>query len=119
MLTSPASRSVSCRPAWRAEVYWLEGKPGEAAREAELADDGSARCDAWDRGTVAVWLQRLGSARAPRDDLAEPRRRQINGDWARAAELWAEIGCPYEVAMAQLDVRIRSGSPSASVRFST
>ncbi len=53
----------------RAEVYWLEGKPGEAAREAELADDGSGRCDAWDRGTVAVWLRRLASARAPGDDL--------------------------------------------------
>ncbi len=87
----------------RAEVYWLEGKPGEAAREAELADDGSARCDAWDRGTVAFWLQRLGSARAPRDDLAEPRQRQVDGDWARAAELWTELGCAYEVAMALLD----------------
>jgi DNA-binding CsgD family transcriptional regulator/tetratricopeptide (TPR) repeat protein len=87
----------------RAEVYWLEGKPGEAAREAELADDGSARCDAWDRGAVAVWLQRLASGRAPRDDLAEPRRRQIDGDWAGAGELWTALGCPYEVAMALLD----------------
>ena len=56
-------------------------------------------------GTAArpVWLQRLGSARAPRDDLAEPRGRQIDGDWAGAAELWTELGCPYEVAMALLD----------------
>ena len=87
----------------RAEVYWLEGKPGEAVREAELADDGSARCDAWDRGAVAVWLERLTSARALGDDLAEPRQRQIDGDWARAAELWTELGCPYEAAMAMLD----------------
>lgn len=87
----------------RAELYWLEGKPGEAAREAELADDGSARCDAWDRGTVAVWLQHLATARAPRDDLAEPRRRQLDGDWAGAAELWTELGCPYEAAMSLLD----------------
>jgi DNA-binding CsgD family transcriptional regulator/tetratricopeptide (TPR) repeat protein len=87
----------------RAEVYWLEGKPGEAAREAELADDGSARCDAWDRGAVAVWIQRLASGRAPRDDLAEPRRLQIDGDWARAGELWTALGCPYEAAMALLD----------------
>jgi DNA-binding CsgD family transcriptional regulator len=87
----------------RAEVYWLEGKPGEAGQEAELADNGSARCDGWDRGTVAVWLQRLGSARAPGDDLAEPRRRQIEGDWASAAELWTELGCPYEAAMSLLD----------------
>jgi len=117
-------------------------------------------------GAGAVWLQRLASARAPRDDLAEPRRRQIDGDWAGTAELWTELGCPYEVAMGLLDatdeqalrealtifsglgasaparaspgrrcaacasvrfradrgprpVRIHSGSPSASVRFST
>jgi hypothetical protein len=54
-------------------------------------------------GAVAVWLQRLASARAPRDDLAEPRRRQIDDDWAGTAELWTELDCPYEVAMALLD----------------
>jgi DNA-binding CsgD family transcriptional regulator/tetratricopeptide (TPR) repeat protein len=87
----------------RAEVYWLEGKPCEAAQEAELADDGSARCDAWDRGAVAVWLRRLASARAPGGHLAEPYQREVDGDWARAAALWSGIGCPYEVAMALLD----------------
>jgi hypothetical protein len=25
------------------------------------------------------------------------------GDWARGAELWAEIGCPYEAALALAD----------------
>ena len=24
----------------------------------------------------------------------------MSGDWSRAAELWAEIGCPYEAALA-------------------
>jgi hypothetical protein len=28
---------------------------------------------------------------------------QISGNWARAAELWAEIGCPYEAALALAD----------------
>ena len=87
----------------RAEVYWPEGKPGEAAREAELADDGCARCDAWDRGAVAVWLRRLGSARGSQADITEPRRLQIDGDCAGAAERWTELGCPYEAAMALLD----------------
>jgi tetratricopeptide (TPR) repeat protein len=87
----------------RAEVYWLEGKPDEAACEVELADDGAANCDEWDRGAVAVWLQRTASARAPRHDVAEPYRCLIEGDWVRAAHLWTELGCRYEAAMALLD----------------
>ena len=55
---------VSVRLA-RAEAFWLEGKPAAAVREAELADDVSADSDAWDRGAVAVWLRRTGSARPP------------------------------------------------------
>jgi DNA-binding CsgD family transcriptional regulator/tetratricopeptide (TPR) repeat protein len=93
----------------RAEVYWLEGKPAEARREAELADDGSARCEAWDRGAVAVWLRRTGSDRPPRGDVAEPGRRQIEGDWAKAAQLWTGLGCPYEAAMARLDATDEPG----------
>jgi DNA-binding CsgD family transcriptional regulator/tetratricopeptide (TPR) repeat protein len=87
----------------RAEAYWLESKPAEAAREAELADDVSAGCDAWERGAVAVWLRRTGSARSPRGDLAEPCQRQVEGDFAQAAKLWTDLGCPYEAALALLD----------------
>jgi DNA-binding CsgD family transcriptional regulator/tetratricopeptide (TPR) repeat protein len=87
----------------RAEAYWLEGKPDAAAREAELADDLCARGDAWDRGAVAVWLQRTGSRRSPRSDLAEPCRLQVAGDWEGAARLWAELGCPYDAALARQD----------------
>jgi hypothetical protein len=36
----------------------LGGKPADARREAELADDGSAGCDAWHGGSLAVWLRR-------------------------------------------------------------
>ena len=28
---------------------------------------------------------------------------QIAGDWARAAELWTDLGCPYEAALALAD----------------
>jgi len=87
----------------RAEAYWLEGKPDAAAREAELADDLCACGDAWDRGAVAVWLRRTGSRRSPRSDLAEPGRLQVAGDREGAARLWAELGCPYEAALARQD----------------
>jgi hypothetical protein len=79
----------------RAEAYWLQGEPGSAAREAELADDVCARGDAWDRGAVAAWLWRTGSHRPPRDDLAEPYRLQLAGDWQEASRLWRSLGCPY------------------------
>ncbi len=87
----------------RAEAYWLDGKPAEAAREAELADDVVARGDDWDRGEVAVWLRRTGSDRGPRRQIAEPYQRELGGDWAGAAQLWTELGCPYPAGLALLD----------------
>ena len=87
----------------RAEAFWLEGQLGAAAGEAERADDAAARSDAWARGAVAVWLARTGSARGPRGELAAPYQAWVDGDRARAAGLWAGLGCPYEAGLALLD----------------
>jgi len=104
-----AAADGSGEPGWivpvrlaRAEAYWLEGKPSSAVREMELAHDLSANCDAWVRGDLAVWLRRTKSTRPPRGELAEPYRLQIEGAWERAAEMWADLGCPYDAAMALL-----------------
>ena len=86
----------------RAEAFWLDGRLADARREAELADDAAGGCDGWDRGAVAVWLRRTGSARPPRGELAAPYRRQLDGDWAGAARLWTDLGCPYEAGLALL-----------------
>ena len=37
------------------------------------------------------------------ESIAEPFARQIAGDWQGAATLWAQIGCPYEQALALAD----------------
>jgi DNA-binding CsgD family transcriptional regulator len=87
----------------RAEARWLEGDQAAALREAELAHDSGAGCDRWGRGALAVWLRRTGSRRELPRDLAGPYQRQIDGDWAGAARLWEELGCPYEAALALLD----------------
>jgi len=87
----------------RAEAYWLEGKSDSARIEIELADDVSDRCDPWDRGAIGVWLRRTNSTRSPRGELAEPYRLQIEGDWETAAQIWTDLGCPYDAAMALLD----------------
>ena len=86
----------------RAEAFWLDGRLADARREAELADDAAEGCDGWDRGAVAAWLQRTGSARPPRGELAAPYRRQLDGDWAGAARLWTGLGCPYQAGLALL-----------------
>ena len=112
----------------RAESFWLEGELADARREAELADDAAGGCDAWDRGAVAAWLQRTGSARPPRGELAAPYRLQLSRDWAGAARRWMDLGSPYEAGLALLGLaseaslrealRIFSGlGASATVRY--
>ena len=95
----------------RAEAFWLEGNLADARREAELADDAADGCDGWDRGAVAVWLRRTGSARPPRGELAAPYQLQLDRDWAGAARLWTDLGCPFEAGMALL-----GSSDEASLR---
>ena len=87
----------------RAEAHWLQGEPRLAVHEAELADDVSADSDTWERGEIGIWLRRTMSDRSPGDGQAEPYRLQIEDNWQAAAHLWAELGCPYEQAMALFD----------------
>jgi DNA-binding CsgD family transcriptional regulator/tetratricopeptide (TPR) repeat protein len=96
------ANSVPVRLA-RAEAHWLEGRPADAAREAERADDESVNANLWERGAIAVWLLRTGSTRPVPGELAEPYRLQLGGDWAKAAEAWISLGCPYEAAMTLTD----------------
>jgi DNA-binding CsgD family transcriptional regulator/tetratricopeptide (TPR) repeat protein len=85
-----------------AESYWLEGRAYEARREAELAADVAAGSGTWLSGAAAVWLQRAGSTRVVTGELAEPYRLQAEGYPGKAAQLWRDLGCPYEAALALL-----------------
>jgi DNA-binding CsgD family transcriptional regulator/tetratricopeptide (TPR) repeat protein len=89
----------------RAEAAWLAGDleaiaaitdhPLRLARERE---DRNAV------GEFGVWRRRAGI-----DDgdlpfaVPEPEAAQLSGDWARAARIWNELGCPYEAALALAD----------------
>jgi DNA-binding NarL/FixJ family response regulator len=44
-----------------------------------------------------------GIVEAVPEHAAEPYAAQIAGDWARAAQLWTALGCPYEAALALAD----------------
>jgi ATP/maltotriose-dependent transcriptional regulator MalT len=87
----------------RAEAYWLAGQAGPARAEAELAAAVTADALSWDRGAVACWLRRTGSVVAVPGELAEPYQVQLDGHLEKAAQLWADLGCPYEAALTLSD----------------
>jgi DNA-binding CsgD family transcriptional regulator/tetratricopeptide (TPR) repeat protein len=85
----------------RAEAAWLEGDRDAVARATEAAlalaiDRGSALLI----GELAVWRRRAGlDGDVPRG-AEGPFAMELTGQWARAAELWTKLGCPYEAALA-------------------
>jgi hypothetical protein len=55
----------------------------------------------WVAGELAYWRWRAGlQEELPAGLVAEPYRLSIAGEWASAAELWSDIGCPCEAALA-------------------
>jgi DNA-binding CsgD family transcriptional regulator len=94
-------QQIAPAAAARAEAAWLEGRHREAA-EAPLELALRSRAP-WEIGELACWRWRAGIEEEIPPGAAEPYALQISGDWARAAKLWAEIGCPYEAALALAD----------------
>ncbi len=85
----------------RAEAAWLDGEAEKIAPATDAAFELALQRNAgWPLGELACWRWRAGLLDEPPPAAVEPYARQIGGDWQRAAELWAEIGCPYEAALA-------------------
>ena len=88
----------------RAEAAWLAGDrdaiDNATARPFALALE---RRSPWLIGELGVWRHRADLDVGPPPKTAEPNTLQLAGDWARAAALWREIGCPYEAALALAD----------------
>jgi DNA-binding CsgD family transcriptional regulator len=88
----------------RAEAAWLEGRHEEVAGGTQAAFELAVREKLpWVIGELASWRWRAGIEEAVPDHAAEPYTVQISGDWARAAEFWSDLGCPYEAALALAD----------------
>lgn len=85
----------------RAEVGWLEGRYDDVARETEeafrLAIDRRA---GWLLGDLAVWRRRSGIDDEVPVPMPARYEAELAGDWARAARLWTDLGCPYDAALA-------------------
>jgi predicted ATPase len=86
----------------RAEVAWLHGNQAQCLAEARVGYDLALahEADPWTLGELCLWMWRAGGLTSPPRPIAEPFARQIAGDWQGAAALWAQIGCPYEQALA-------------------
>ena len=89
----------------RAEAAWLRGESAIVEEETESALElARHRRSAWVVGELTYWRWRAGISDANVSDLAAtPYGPTLAGEWARAAVLWARIGCPYEAALALAD----------------
>jgi DNA-binding CsgD family transcriptional regulator len=82
--------------ALRAARSAVELQAALAGLNAELARDWGGLL----AGELAGWRRRAGLGGEVPPDVAEPYALQLAGEWARAAERWRELGCPYETALA-------------------
>jgi DNA-binding CsgD family transcriptional regulator/tetratricopeptide (TPR) repeat protein len=89
----------------RAEASWLKGENTIVEVETESALElALQRRSAWVVSELAYWRWRAGISEAHLTGVAAtPYGLSIAGEWARAAELWTQIGCPYEAALALAD----------------
>jgi DNA-binding CsgD family transcriptional regulator/tetratricopeptide (TPR) repeat protein len=86
----------------RAEAAWLVG---DHATVKQVTDAGLAlalECqEPWSIAELAYWRWLTGvQDELPEVDEVVPYRLSIAGEWAQAAKLWRDIGCPYEAALA-------------------
>jgi DNA-binding CsgD family transcriptional regulator/tetratricopeptide (TPR) repeat protein len=86
----------------RAELRWIEGRPGEALAEVQSAYEHLAGNDRRTQGSLVHWLARLGAAVVAPDGLPKPFAQEIAGDWQGAAATWTRRGRPYDAAIALL-----------------
>jgi DNA-binding CsgD family transcriptional regulator len=88
----------------RAEALWLAGRGDEIAAATESA---FARALALKHrrliGELGRWRRAAGIDDGELPFAAEPYAHELRGEWSRAAEMWAQIGCSYDSALALLE----------------
>jgi class 3 adenylate cyclase/tetratricopeptide (TPR) repeat protein len=88
----------------QAEVAWLAGdRDGTMVATDRVFEDALEQGGPWPLPELAFWRWRAGLDAPPLPDPEHPYALQIAGAWARAAERWTAIGCPYEAALALAD----------------
>lgn len=88
----------------RAEAAWLEGDEAAVEEATASALELALRCQAsWVVGDLMLWRRRAGVREEILAAVPAPHAAELSGDWRLAAELWDELGCPYEAALARAD----------------
>ena len=85
------------------EFGWLAGDADEArSRAIALAKTPGLAAEVTTE--LAIWLKRLGENCDDYELMVDPvRQRQLDEPWPDVAAMWAEIGSPYEQALALYD----------------
>ncbi len=94
-------QAVAPVSAARAEVALLEGITETVAPETDVAlalaiDLGEPTSV----GELAVWRRRAGLEDEIPGEVPDPFASELAGEHERAADLWSDLGCPYDAALA-------------------
>jgi len=85
----------------RAEAAWLVG---DRERAVEASNEAFALARRWRSqwmiGELGCWRRRAGVEEEISETVPAPYAAELANEPVRAAELWAELGCPYETALA-------------------
>ncbi|HET8595093.1 MAG TPA: AAA family ATPase [Intrasporangium sp.] len=93
-----------------AEWHWLAGETEAARSVLPPLDAEAGLSDAWERGSLRAWWQRIaGQAVEAPEDAPPPYARMFGGDVEGAVAAWDRLGCPYDAALALLDASSRQG----------
>ena len=108
-LAEPTGELLRLGPvsAAQAEAAWLEGDRAAVDNATHNPLERAVELKAsWLMGELAVWRKRAGlDWTIPSDvEVAGPYALELAGDPGAAAELWRDLGSPYEAAIAQLHV---------------
>jgi len=85
----------------RAEVAWLEGRIDMIGPETEAAFQKASALGAWwQLGEMLCWRRRAGLRDEVHPLLPDRYKAELEGEWAKASELWSALGCDYDAALA-------------------
>jgi DNA-binding CsgD family transcriptional regulator/tetratricopeptide (TPR) repeat protein len=88
----------------RAECAFYRGDLERLSREAAAGlEVVSGLRLPWIKGELSFWHSRVQPPQAIPEDIAEPFRLMILGDWRAAERAWHALGMPYERALALLE----------------
>ena len=88
----------------RAELAWLRGdSDGIEPPIVEVHRLAGAAQQPWITDELAFWMWRATGVLEVLEGPETPYAQQMYGRWRDAADVWAELGCPYEQATALMD----------------